>query len=58
LNQHEERKHRVTGWDAEQLLCDEQMCGGRHGDKFGQSLDNAEEEGVKDGHVISIPASQ
>jgi hypothetical protein len=32
--------------------------GGRDRDEFGQSLDDAEEEGVEKGHIISIPAIQ
>lgn len=31
-------------------MPDEQMCGGRNGDEFGQSLDDAEEEGLEEGH--------
>ena len=39
-------------------LQNEQMCGGRNGDEFGQSLNDAEQKCLKNGHVISIPAIQ
>jgi hypothetical protein len=45
LNDDEEREHGIIGRDIENGLTDQKMCSGRNRNEFGQSLNDAEEEG-------------
>jgi len=58
LDDDKEGEHRIICRDIENPLRDEQMRSGGDWDKFGQPLDDAEEEGMKKSHVISMPAIQ
>ena len=50
MDNNEEREHRIIGGESEQSLPNEQVRGGRDRDEFGQSLNDAEQEGVEEGH--------
>src|SRR5687768_3925633 len=50
LNDHMERKYFVIRGNAKHGLPNEQMRCGRNRDKFGQTLDNAKDEGMKKSH--------
>ena len=58
LDDHVEGENFVTFGNAECSLADEQMRGGRDGDELSQSLDDAEEERLEEGHGMSVFSEQ
>jgi hypothetical protein len=54
LNNYIECECLVICRETKQVAKNEQMRGGRYGNEFGQSLYNAKEKGVEEGHGFLV----